>query len=263
MVKKALSMLLPMALCATSACAAGAYISDTGVATPDEAKYGPRQELIQVPGPKSVMGMARRGNLLFTAGGGSFWVFDISDPLAPKKIGKLDGFSEERQLALAGDVACVTARAHGLYLVDISDPAKPKHIIRYDTIELTTGIDTAGPLIFVGLRTYGVETIDISDPKHPRTLSIVKTHEAQSQVYDHGKLFVGDWGAAKLTILDVSNPCEPKFIADEQLYGLGDGLDVRGNLVVASSGHHRRVGPKEDPQNAGHALTFIDVTTVA
>ena len=263
MVKKAFSPLSTLALCATGLFAAGGYDVDTGVVMPDEAKYGPRLELIPVEGPKSAMGMARRGNLLFTAGGGSLWVFDISDPLAPKKIGKLDGFSEERQMALAGDVACITARAHGLYLVDISDPTKPKHILRYDTIELATGIDTVGTLVFVGLRTYGVETIDISDPKHPRTLSIIKTHEAQSQVYDHQKLYVGDWGAARLTILDMANPCEPKFIADEQLYGLGDGLDVRGNLVVASSGHHRRIGPKEGRSNAGHALTFIDITNVA
>ncbi|MBR0458688.1 MAG: hypothetical protein IJJ26_05595 [Victivallales bacterium] len=250
---------LPEPYCAITEAATGAYVPETHAATPDEAMYGPRLEVRQVPGPQGVMALTRRNNLLFAAGQGTFWVFDVSQPLEPRVIGHLDGIHEARQMALAGNVACITARARGLYLVDISDPTQPQLLLRYDTIELATGVDTAGTLVFVGLRTNGVETIDISDPRHPKTLSIVKTDEAQSQVYDHGKLYVGDWGSGRLTVLDVTNPCAPRKLASLPLYGYGDGVAMRGNLVAASTGHHRKVGPEENRLNQGHAVSFVDV----
>ncbi len=254
---------LPETFCAITEAATGAYNPNTGTETPEEKTFGTCLETRSVPGPTGVMALARRGNLLFAAGSGTFWVFDVSQPLEPRVIGRLDGFCEERQMALAGNIACITARAHGLYLVDVSDPTQPRLILRYDTIELATGVDTAGTLVFVGLRTNGVETIDISDPYHPRTLSIVKTDEAQSQVYDHGKLYVGDWASGRLTILNVSNPCAPRHLASLPLYGYGDGVAIRGNLVAASTGHHRKLGPEENRLNRGHAVSFVDVANPA
>ncbi len=242
---------------------AAAPVEDTSVAAPDAAKFGPLYRVRKVDdGPSRATGMVSRGKFLYVLGDEMLWIYDISTPEAPRLTGKTGKFPEGRQIALSGNVACIAARSHGLYLVDVADPTAPKQLSRFDTVELATGVDAAGPVCFVAERQYGVECVDISDPEHPRFLSLVQTPEAQSVVYDSGRIFAGDWAAGRVTILDVSNVRAPRRIAAHPLTGYGDGVAVRGNLCLASTGHHAKAGPKENRQNNGHSINLIDITDI-
>lgn len=147
-----------------------------------------------------------------------------------------------------------------MVLVDIRNPKSPQILSRYQSIELATGIDLAGKFAYIGNRIYGVETVDISDPRKPRFLGNMLTEEAQS-VRAAGKLvFAGDWSAGRIQIVDASNPACLSPLKFIQLDGYGDGLDVQGSLVFASTGHHRKSGPKKDRPGNGHGVEIWDIT---
>ncbi|MGF0037584.1 hypothetical protein [Victivallis vadensis] len=242
---------------------AAAPVEDTSVAAPDAAKFGPLYRVRKVDdGPSRATGMVSRGKFLYVLGDEMLWIYDTSTPEAPRLTGKTGKFPEGRQIALSGNVACIAARSHGLYLVDIADPAAPEQLARFDTVELATGVDAAGPVCFVAERQYGVECVDISDPEHPRFLSLIQTPEAQSVFYDSGRVFAGDWAAGRITILDVSHVRAPRQIAAHPLTGYGDGVAVRGDLCLASTGHHAKTGPKENRRNNGHSINLIDISNI-
>lgn len=250
-------------IAAVGALLAAAPVEDTSVAAPDAAKFGPLYRVRKVDdGPSRATGMVIRGKFLYVLGDEMLWIYDISTPETPRLTGKTGRFPEGRQIALSGNVACIAARSHGLYLVDVADPAAPKQLSRYDTVELATGVDAAGPVCFVAMRVFGVECVDISDPENPRFLSRGQTSEAQSVFYDSGRVFAGDWAAGQVTILDVSNVRAPRRIAAHPLTGYGDGVAVRGDLCLASTGHHAKTGPKENRRNNGHSINLIDISNI-
>ena len=78
-------------------------------------------------------------------------VLDISDPANPAPVGSVGGEVEKaRDVAIAGDLACVVDNDHGLVLVDISDPANPAVITYYDIGILPQSVAVAGDHAFVG-----------------------------------------------------------------------------------------------------------------
>jgi hypothetical protein len=212
---------------------------------------------VPVGGLQRGMGCYLQDNRLYAIGGGVMAIFDVSSPLNPRLLGRLDRLGNVRQIVVRGKHAYIAAREHGLWIVDVSDASKPKVISRFDTIELATGLDVAEPIAFIAERTYGVELVDISNPFKPRHLSIRKTSEAQSLRYNAGKLYVGNWARCELTIFDVSDPGNPRELSTSPLSGYGDGVEVRGNLCYAATGHHARTG--KDRRGNGHGMDILNI----
>ena len=225
------------------------------------ADYGKALEPTATLAARGAMDAAISGNHLFYIGYSYLYVADISDPLHPKEVGKAGFRGAGRQIAIEGNLACVTARTDGLFLFDISDPAKPKLLAHYDTIELATGIDLHGDLAFVAQRQYGVEIVDISDPSHPKYVSKIRTGEAQSVIVRGHRLYVGDWNS-QITIIDISDPRKPRIVSRTDLGGFGDGMDIQNGWLYAATGHHARLNGRHvfqrkegDPGfGAGHGM---------
>ena len=207
--------------------------------------------------------------LLVAVGEGALSTFDLTDPLAPRPLGRLGGLGAVRQVVIAAGIAYVAAREDGLAVVDVRTPSAPRLLSRYDTLEKATGITVAGNLCFVACRSYGVEVIDISDPARPQHLSTAfPTQEAQSVAWDAGILYAGIWGNRQVAIGDVRDPRHPRELARVDLDGFGDGVEVQAGILYAATGHHARAfigghGEKdragERGWGAGHGLELWDV----
>lgn len=243
-------MKLPILCC----CLCG-LVSVTG------AEYGKPIPLKRVPGvTEGAMAAELYRNTLYVAGSrGTLFAFDVTTPEAPKLLSKLRVLNSSRQLAIRNGIAAVTGRQHGTAFVDLRNPARPELLSRYHSVELATGIDLTPEYAYVSNRVYGVETVDLTDPRRPRHLGNLLTREAQSVKAYGNRLFIGDWAAGKILIADASNPARLIPLGTLQLDGYGDGLDVRGTLVFASTGHHRKSGPTEDRPGNGHGLEVWDV----
>ncbi len=213
---------------------------------------------------RNAFALAIDGSTLYCGAGDTLHVFDVSDPVAPRPVAKLGGFSGFRQMAVDGGLLAISARGSGAWLVDVSDRTAPRLLSHYETVEQATGIDIAGSLMVVGERSTGVEFVDISDPARPQHIRMVKTQEAQSCRYRDGYVFTGDWHSALVNVIDARDFSRLRIVGAAEMQGLGDGFDLHGNLLYASTGHHRRRGPVEDanhPDNfgKGHGMEIWDV----
>ncbi len=210
------------------------------------------------------MDTAIEGKWLFAVGRDALYVCDISIPAAPRRVGRLGGLGNTRQITVKNSIAYITSRERGLFVVDVSAPAAPSLLSHYDTIELATGIAVSGPIAYVACRNYGVELVDVSQPARPRHLSTVRTGEAQSCAVRNGLLYVGVWASRELVVCDVRNPWQPRILSRTPLDGYGDGVDVRGRYCFVATGHHARGMRRRDETDPafghGHGLEVFDVS---
>ena len=196
------------------------------------------------------------GKTLYCGASDTLYVFDIADaPTAPRLLSKLRGFCGIRQMAIDGGLLAASARGAGVWLVDVSNPAAPRHISHYESVEQATGIELAGNFMAIGERSTGVELVDITDRAHPQHIRMVKTQESQSCRYEDGILYSGDWSSGKVNMIDVRDISNAHIVGAAEMHGLGDGFDLDGPLLYASTGHHRMRGEIKDkrhPENFGN-----------
>jgi hypothetical protein len=202
--------------------------------------YGRELPRIGSLGTGGCMDSALVGKRLYVAGGRGLFIFDATDPRAPKQLGALQGLGRPRQLVVRGGFAYISARENGLYIVDVRDPGKPALLSQYDSVELATGLAVSGELCLLACRQYGVELVEVRDPARPRHLGIVRTGEAQSVVARDGIGYAGVWGTRELVTFDFKNPRAPRVLSRASLDGFGDGLCVRGKYLYAATGHHTK-----------------------
>ena len=230
-------------------------------------EYGEELRIAGRLGAGPAMDVAVEGARAYVIGRGTLYVSDISDPGAPRIVGRLAGLGNTRQIVVRRGVAYITSREDGLFIVDVARPEQPRLLCHYDTIELATGVALSGNVLFVACRTYGVEIVDATDPQRPAHLSTVRTGEAQSVTARDGFLYAGVWGTSELVIVDVRNPRRPAIVARAPLDGFGDGVDVRGKFCYVATGHHSRAMPRKAPGDAGygrgHGLEIFDISNPA
>ena len=222
----------------------------------------------------NAMALSIEGNYLYGGAGNHVLVFDVSDPLHPRKVGSVEGVGAARQLVVQKGMVYVTAREYGLWIVDATHPEKPRIRSRFDCCELATGVDVAGDVCFCGQRQNGVEFIDVGDPDHPRHIAMRKTAESQSVVYRDGWLYSGEWEAGLVTVFDAHDMSAIRQTGTIDLYGYGDGVWLQGDYLYAARGHnskHRvvtgglktpemeKVGVPASGGGMGHGLDIFDV----
>ena len=208
------------------------------------------------------MAVALDSTRLFAGAGPTLYALDVSDPLHPRILGSLDGFDNLRQIRVRGDFVYVVSRETGLRIVDVSDPAHMRLRSRYDTVEMATGIEVVGDVAFVSQRIYGIEAVDVSNPDRPAHIALRKTPESQSCRYRDGYLFSGEWGCGELTVFDARNLRAWRTVATAELGGHGDGLELDGDLLYASTGHHslHRGIEGEEARGRGRGLDIFDIS---
>lgn len=211
------------------------------------------------------MALCVDGKTLYIGASHYLYVADISEPMNPRILGKVGGLGNVRQIAVQDGIAYVASRESGLWIVDARNPKSPKVLSRYDCIELATGIDVAGRVAFLGQRNNGVEFIDVSDPANPEHIRIIKTPESQSVKYRDGYLFSGEWHSGEVTVFDARDMADVKVVSRLKMDGYGDGIDLGGNLLFASTGHHSKDSgkAKEERFGGGHGLEIFDISDIS
>ena len=188
---------------------------------------------------KGAFALAIQGDTLYCGVSGTLYVFDVSEPLVPQTVATLDGFSQLRQIAVQGSLLAISSRGGGAWLVDVSNRAAPRLLSHIDTVEQATGMEIAGNFMAIGQRTTGVELFDITDRTSPQHIRLVKTQESQSCRYQDGILYSGDWHSGRVNLIDVTDISKASIIGAAIMKGYGDGFDIDGDYIYASTGHHR------------------------
>lgn len=248
------------ALFASATCLCPAALGNPIVNAHPDPKYGNPIPFRKVPGTTGTMSLEIANGRLYALEDNGLSVFDLADPKNPRRLGHVGGMGNVRQLRISGKTAFLSSRQCGLWAVDISDDANPIIVSNFDGVEMATGLDVAGDVAFLGNRVYGIQCVDVSNPSKMKHLSSLRTDESQSVYYRNGMLMSGDWAGGEVTVIDVSNLLAPKAVSRIALDGYGDGMCMKGDILFASTGQHKKSGPQELRHGTGHGLDIFDVS---
>ncbi len=149
-------------------------------------------------------------------------MLDISNPLAPRRLGAVATRGIAIDVAVSNRLACVVSVKAGLDVFDVADPAAPVWLGGLDLSGYPRGVAWYGDHVLVADETAGLTVVDLSTPANP---VIVATNLIQwprgVTVFGDRAVVVGDRG---LHVLDLSLPASPRVI--------GNASDVSGERVI-------------------------------
>lgn len=192
------------------------------------------------------------GNTAYVANGALF-IYDISDPAFPKKLGFVipGPTGNAYDVAVKGNYAYLSSYTDGLRICDVSNPTNPFVASHTD---LTAGngvsINISGGHVYVGAESGGIEIFDISNPTNAVRMGGVSgfawgVYVAEPMAFFEDRAGLGMW--------DVSNPSLPVPLA-RAAAGIVRDIDRVGNYIFVASSNGLEVFAEKPPlaiQNSG------------
>jgi hypothetical protein len=182
-----------------------------------------------------------QGTFAYVAGEGKLHVIGVSDPFAPRSLGRLDLPGEPSDIVLGSGFAFVTTGRAGLAIVDVSDPNALRVAGTVDTPGDARAVALRGAYAYVADGAAGLRVIDWSDPAAPREVGAIAGLVGASGVSvlgDHAYISrqVPDPEVSGVWALDVSDPATPCAVGSLGTWGAPAGLIANGNTVFVATG---------------------------
>lgn len=194
--------------------------------------------------------VVRDGLLYATSSDGRLWIFDVTDPTNPHKIGIFgEGNQQWRQgeIILEGDYAFIGWDQDGVQVIDVSKPEHPKEVAVYPIPGY--GLSSDGRYLYVisdeeenGTRRGLLRVLDSTDPSHfqpvgavvlPRDPGNDLTYYKQFNV-SKGRGFLLTGGG--LYTYDLSHPETPQQVAFLAVSDSNANFQVRDDLLFLAAG---------------------------
>jgi len=153
-------------------------------------------------------------NALYIAGGKSgLEIWDVVDPVRPRKMSSLGTRSAALSVALSDSFACVAVADSGLTVVDISNAAEPKELgsIKFPGIALDVCI--AGQYAYVADYDSGIRIVSLENPGTPSEAGrLAGTGHAVGIKVSGDLAYLADLeGFRIIRVKDQNNPVEVEF----------------------------------------------------
>ena len=193
----------------------------TAPASPVEASVVP------ATGDAWVFRVERSEDLIFATTDFSWWIVDVSDPLAPVTLStpRFPGI----ELAVDGGYAyyCNTSN-WSMTVVDASDPANPFEAGMVGGDAGCSYIDADSQRAYTA-SSPGLTVVDVSDPWNPFILGSAQSPWPATGIAVSGPTAVRTTMNDGLRVIDVSDPENPSETASMQTPFLEVGIDMEGN----------------------------------
>jgi hypothetical protein len=179
------------------------------------------------------------GTIAYWTASGSLYVFDITNPEAPRMIGSTYG-GYANDVAIADDLAYVADQNNALHILDIGHPASPPAAPFVPTSIPAEAVAVSGNCAYVaeygGWNLGRLEAVDIADPANPQVIGAVDTRASCIDVAvsgSHAYVLETPFGPEGLQVVDVSDPRNPRITGS---VGISQplGMDAVGSLVYVA-----------------------------
>ena len=107
------------------------------------------------------------GDYAYLCAGGTLVILDVSDPLDPDEVGRIDTPGIGLGVHVVGDYAYVADDQEGLRVINVSDPSNPYEVGVHDTPDHARGVHVVGSYAYVADWDSGLRVIDVSTPSNP------------------------------------------------------------------------------------------------
>ena len=181
---------------------------------------------------------------LVVAGNEEFWIYDVSNPAAPRQLSsfstpnKTGGEAESHTVSFArygNTFYMVTIGGRGIDIWDVTNVMAPKHVKQLaipgtnygDYTEAVWGVAWQGQYIYVGATNNGIKVVDAANPAAPTIVKEVPTSQyggvSAGPLEAVGNVLVvmtpkESGGVATLDISDPLNPVRLASFTTEKAY---------------------------------------------
>ena len=193
--------------------------------------------------PVEIRDLARLGNYLLSAAGNrGIYSVDVSNPLQPAGISRMDvcqgmGSCAVLDLAVDSPLVYVAAGGGGLLTLDLSIPSAPLALSTLTFPGEVTGVTLLpGQHLAVAADTAGVRIVDVSNPASPVETGFVIPPGRAQKVLAAGSLVYVASGDSGIHVLDVSDPTNPVLLASLDTPGEARDLALRDTFLIVADG---------------------------
>lgn len=209
--------------------------------------------------------VAISGDVLILADGKfGLKLFDVSDPVDPKRIGSHSSYFFQSAVVTNRDMAYVAGGIGGAEIVDISNPRLPKLIWRRELSEVR-GVHVDDDYLYLpdgndGFRIYSLEK------KTPEELAVLDTEGWNCDCFVIGDMAYLADGGHGIKVVDISDRSNPRLRGSIDLGTIAREIHaVPGTVFVAAHTRGIMAIDVEDPENpviAAHYQTVDDARGV-
>ncbi len=206
------------------------------------AETSPGVSLVGSIPERGVISARAVGQHLYVSSLGGVSIYDISDPRAPVRVGRLDlPNAQNEDVDVGSGILLVSDDPFGgrgvLHVIDVRDPANPRPLSTYTTWRpRDNGIGHTASCIqqcryaWLAGSPRGIEVVDLRDPAHPRRAGRFPAREAAGGLGTHDVQLDGSglaWvaGSKGTAAYDVSNPARPQLVRRTNRRGAGPPLN--------------------------------------
>jgi len=181
--------------------------------------------------------VVEKGNYIYIGGQKGIGVIDVSNPMNPRLVGRVDVEDSIFDVFVAGNYIYATGVNTGFLVIDIAKAEEPKVVSKIHFPGKTLGLFVSGNYAFVA-NEKGLEIIDVTNPRNPKLVTEVKFPRSV-RVYVNGN-FAYLIGESGLSRIDVSNPTTPKVLYTLPIEGYSVAV-YNGYAYVITKGRKLKV----------------------
>lgn len=175
--------------------------------------------------------LAVAGDRVYAGVGLSLRVIDISDPAAPREVGRIEGLpAQVRRIAVDGDRLAVGTDVTTL-LYDLSDPDRPLLRGRVDLLAAPNALAFHGRVL-LGSAAGRLRVLDVADLSQAEPLATLNGFSAVDLVVADTRLVAVTQG--ELRIVDVEEPADPVILGSVALPSRAYAIDAVGSLAAVA-----------------------------
>jgi hypothetical protein len=218
-----------------------------------------------IPGPAELIRTER--GYLYVAAARTISIFDVSDPLTPKRVGAYTFPLQIWGFRAAGSLLYVAADVFGLGILDVSNPASPTLLGSFKTPGQAKNVAVSGTTVLVTDHISGLDVIDVSNPTKPVFVGSLFVEGFATDVVTSGRVaYVGDRPTG-FYVFDLSKPppLEPLSALQsalgstrqlEVLQTLSQGPTFAVRMIFGPTGGWLQLYDVSNPEAPVHATTY-------
>ncbi|MEZ4640319.1 MAG: hypothetical protein R2873_04400 [Caldilineaceae bacterium] len=117
----------------------------------------------------------------------------MGDPLAPRRIARIDTPGSSWRVAVDGDTVLVADWEGGVRVIDIARPEDPIEVAAVTEVGISRDVSLIGDLAVVAQDAHGLLLLDLSQPSTPEIMAHFDTPDAAYGVDGtNGRVYVAD-----------------------------------------------------------------------
>ncbi len=196
------------------------------------------------------------GNYAYTAGEShGIHIFDISNPIDPVWVQKIDTDGYPNKIFITGNYACITDEK-GLNIIDISTPEYPDIIGYVETSDDCFDVYVEGATAYVADEDDGLQIINVSNPESPTIVNTVDTDGIALSVWVSGNYaYIADYDYG-VSVIDISDPLTASVVHQISTGADAFAVVVRGNYLYAGTDDDFEVWDISTPTAATNVNTI-------